>query len=167
MIYLIWSIINGIIILYFFYLIIGFIVKGKKIFKSRFKVISLIVIVSGAIQIISALTSEKSSNRIIISENHIKTNYSKIKRVVLEETLTLDINLLLKYTINKSKYVPLESTSSLTGFVSGYVWEFKSININNYKLSENIEYTANGILKWNFFGVTVYNQYKEYTGRIE
>ncbi|MEZ7498888.1 hypothetical protein QO200_09060 [Flavobacterium sp. Arc3] len=74
MIHLIWSIINGIIILYFFYLIIGFIVKGKRIFKPQFKVVSIFMMVIGIVQIISASNSEKNTNRITITKDYNKKN---------------------------------------------------------------------------------------------
>lgn len=167
MIYLIWSIINGIIVLYFFYLIIGFIIKGKKIFKPQFKIVSIFIMVIGIIQIISASDSEKNTNLITINDDYNKKNNSKIKQIVLEDNLTLDINLLIKYSVDQNEYIPIESNSFLTGLVSGYVWEFKSIEANNSKLNGKTEFIADGVLKWNLFGITVYNESKSFNGIIE
>ncbi len=77
MIHLIWSIINGIIVIYFLYLIIGFIAKGKKIFKLQFKVVSIIIMVIGIVQIISASDSEKNLNRISITKDYNKKTTQK------------------------------------------------------------------------------------------
>ena len=167
MIHLIWSIINGIIIIYFLYLIVGFIVKGKKIFKPQFKVVSIFIMAIGIVQIISASNSEKNSNRISITEDYnIKSN-SAIKQVKLEDNWTFDINMLVKYSIEKNQYIPIESNSFLTGLVSGYNWELNSIHTNNLNLNGKAEFIANGILKWNLFGITVYSESKTFNGTIE
>lgn len=167
MIHLIWSIINGMIVLYFLYLIVGFIAKGKRIFKPQFKVVSIFVMVIGIIQIISASNSEKNTNRITINDDYNKKNNSKIKKVTLEDNLTFDINMHVKYSVDKNEFIPIESNSFLTGFVSGYVWEFKSMQTNNYKPNEKSEYIADGILKWNLFGITVYSESKTFVGIIK
>ncbi|MBU2996272.1 hypothetical protein KO500_07490 [Cellulophaga baltica] len=167
MIHLIWSIINGIIVLYFFYLIIGFITKGKKIFKPQFKVISIFIMVIGIVQINSASDSDKNSNRISITEDYNRKNNSEIKQVVLEDNWTFDINMLVKYSIEQDQYIPIESNSSLTGLVSGYVWEFNSIATNNFETNKKSEFIAKGNLKWNLFGITVYSESKTFNGTIE
>ena len=167
MIHLIWSIINGLIVIYFLYLIVGFIAKGKRIFKPQFKVVSIFIMVIGIVQIISASNSKKNANRITITEDYNKKNNSKIKQVVLEENLTFDINMLVKYSIDQNEYIPIESNSFLTGLVSGYVWEFNSIDTNNFKQNKKSEFIANGILKWNLFGITVYSESKTFNGTIE
>ncbi len=167
MIHLIWSIINGIIFLYFLYLIVGFIAKGRRIFKPQFKVVSIFIMVIGIIQIISASNSKKNTNRIIINDEYKKTNNSKIKNVILEDNLTFDINMLVKYSIDNKEFIPIESNSFLTGLVSGYIWEFKSIQINNHKPNEKSKYIANGILKWNLFGINIYSESKTFSGIME
>jgi hypothetical protein len=73
----------------------------------------------------------------------------------------------LKYSVEKNKFIPIESNSFLTGFVSGYVWEFKSIQTNNYKPNEKAEYIADGILKWNLLGIKIYSESKTFSGIIE
>jgi|TARA_B110000240_G_C13455085_1_gene434217 hypothetical protein len=167
MIHLIWSIINGMIVIYFLYLIVGFIAEGKRIFKPQFKVVSIFIMIIGIVQIISASNSEKNANRITITEDYNKKNNSKIKQVVLEENLTFDINMLVKYSIDQNEYIPIESNSFLTGLVSGYVWEFNSIDTNNFEPNKKSEFIANGILKWNLFGITVYSESKTFNGTIE
>jgi hypothetical protein len=167
MIHLIWSILNGMIVIYFLYLIVGFIAKGKRIFKPQFKVVSIFIMLIGIVQIISASNSEKNSNLITISEDYNKKNNSKIKQVVLEDNLTFDINMLVEYSIDQNEYIPIESNSFLTGLVSGYVWEFNSIDTNNFEPNKKSEFIANGILKWNLFGITVYSESKTFNGTIE
>lgn len=123
--------------------------------------------VIGIILIISASNSEDNSNLIIITSNYNKNNNSKIKEVILEDNLTFNINMLIKYSVNQNTYIPIESNSSLNGLVSGYVWQFNSINTNNYEPNKNSEFTAKGTLKWNLFGITVYSQSKTFNGIIK
>jgi hypothetical protein len=73
----------------------------------------------------------------------------------------------VKYSIDHNEFIPIESTSFLTGLVSGYVWEFKSIDTNKCNPNEKAEFIANGILKWNLFGITVYSESKICSGVIE
>jgi hypothetical protein len=167
MIHLIWSIINGIIFIYFLYLIVGFIARGKKVFQPQLKVISIFIMVIGIVQIISASDSEKNTNRISITEDYSRKNNSEIKQVKLEDNWTFDINMLVKYSVEQDQYIPIESNSFLTGLVSGYVWEFNSINTNSLHSNAKAKFIANGILKWNLFGITVYSEVKTFSGTIE
>ncbi|WP_431109432.1 hypothetical protein [Winogradskyella poriferorum] len=167
MIHLIWSIINLVIVFCFLFIIIGFIRKKRLFFNSKFKIVSIFILVIGIIQVISAANSEKKTNRIKISNDYNKKNLSKVKKVTLENNLTFDINMHVKYSIEQTALIPIESNSFLTGFVSGYEWEFTSIETNNYTPSEKAEFTANGILKWNLFGITVYSESKTFSGIIK
>ncbi len=85
----------------------------------------------------------------------------------LEDNWTFDINMLVKYSIEQNEYIPIESNSFLTGLVSGYMWEFTSIDTNNLNRSGKAEFIAHGILKWNLFGITVYSERKTFSGIIE
>lgn len=167
MIHLLWTLLNASLIIFFFYLIFGFIVKGKKIFNPKIKVISILIMTLGIIQIISAAKTSKNSNRITITTDYKKTNSSKIKKIVLEDNLVFDINLNIKYSIENKEYIPIESYSFLTGLVSGYEWEFKAIETQIHKTNEKATFTAEGVLKWNLFGINVYSEYKTFSGIIK
>ncbi|WP_375237854.1 hypothetical protein [Aurantibacter sp.] len=167
MIHLLWSIINLIILFYFLYLIVGFIRKGKRIFNPKFKVVSIFVLVIGIVQVISAANSEEKTNRITITNNYDKKNNSKVEKVKPEDNLTFDINMLVKYSIEQNELIPIESNSSLTGFISGYDWVFISIETNNYKPNGKAKFTANGILNWNLFGINIYREPKTFSGIIK
>ncbi len=141
--------------------------KGKKIFNPKFKILSIFIMIIGIFQIINAATSEKNSNQIKITNDYDKTDNSKAEKIILEDNLTLDINMLVIYSIHQNEFIPIESNSFLTGFVNGYEWEFTSIKTNNYKQNEKSEFIANGILNWNLFGIKVYSQEKTFSGLIE
>lgn len=167
MIHLVWTLLNASLIIFFFYLIFGFIIKGKKIFNPKIKVMSILIMILGIIQIISATKTSKNSNRITITDDYKKTNNSKIKETILEDNLVFDINLYIKYSIDNNEYIPIDSHSFLTGLISGYEWEFKSIETQIYKTNEKATFTAEGVLKWNLFGINVYNENKTFSGIIK
>jgi len=167
MIHLLWTLLNASLIIFFFYLIFGFIIKGKKIFNPKIKVISILIMTLGIIQIISAAKTSKNNNRITITTDYKKTNKSKIKEVLLEDNLVFDINLNIKYSIENEEYIPIESYSFLSGLVTGYEWEFKSIETQIYKPNEKGTFTADGVLKWNLFGINIYSEYKTFSGIIK
>ncbi len=169
MIHLIWSTVNLIIVLYFLYLIFGFIAKGKQIFKSKYRVVSIFIMIIGVVQIYSATNSEKRIKRIEITDNFNKQDFTKeknteVKGVILEDNLTFDIKMNVVYSIEHNEFIPVESYSFLTGLIMGYEWDFKSIQTNKFKLDENARFTANGILKWNLFGINVYSELKTFSG---
>ena len=72
----------------------------------------------------------------------------------------------LTYSKVKNEFIPIESYSSLTGLVSGYVWEFKSITTENIE-PNSFKYQVNGVLKWNFFGINIYTQSKSFEDIID
>ncbi len=167
MIHLIWSTINILIFLYFLYLMIGFIVKGRKIFNPQFKVVSIFIMIIGVVQIVSGSNSEKKSNKIVITENYNREHQTEFKEIVLEDNLTFDISVSLEYSVAQNEFVPIESNSFLTGLVSGYEWEFRHIDFNTLTSNNKIAFVANGVLKWNLFGITVYSEIKRFTGVVE
>lgn len=166
MIHLLWSLLNLLVVLFFLYLLIGFIIKGKKIFNPGFKAVSIFILVIGIIQITTASTTMDKTNTIYISENPDQ-HISQVKNITLEDNLIFDINLDLFYSETETGYIPVSSSSYLTGIVSGYEWEFISIQTGTYKPDEKNEFAAMGILKWNLFGINVYTQYKPFSGVIE
>lgn len=134
---------------------------------AKFKTISILLMVIGTIQIISASHSKKNSNKIEIKELYNKNSDSELKHVVLEDNLTFDINMFVKYSIEQNEHIPIESNSVLSGFVMGYEWEFNSIDTKKLNSNGKAEFTANGTLKWNLFGFTLYGESKTFKGLIE
>ncbi len=85
----------------------------------------------------------------------------------MEDNWTFDINMIVKYSIEQDEYILIESDSFLTGLASCYVWEFKSIDTKKLNRNGKTKFYANGILKWNLFGLTVYCESKTFNGSIE
>lgn len=167
MIYLIWSIINIVIILYFLYLVLGLLRNGIRNFEPLFKITSIIIVVVGVVQIILGYSSESYSNRIIRNSDYDKTNNSDSKSMILEENMTFNINMDVKYSIAQNEYIPIESNSFLSGFVNGYAWECNSLQTDNYLPNQEVEFRAMGTLKWRLFGINVYSLEKIFNGIIQ
>lgn len=121
----------------------------------------------GIVQIISGSRLNKSTNRISITQDYNKKNNSTTKLIKLEENLSLDLNLLVKFSLEQNKYLPIEGNSFITGFVSGYIWEFKSIDADILNSESELEYVVNGNLKWSLFGITVFSESKTFNGIME
>ncbi|MGM0635528.1 MAG: hypothetical protein ACQESK_05650 [Bacteroidota bacterium] len=161
MFHVIWSILNLTILLYFSYLLVGFMIKGSAIFTKKIRSVSIFILVLGVFQIISA--SDNTSDRITISAEE-SFPASAMQNVVLEENASIDIHLLVLFSAENDTYIPIEATSFLEGFVSGFEWEFNSIEVSPLQEKNKFEYMATGILKWNLFGVTITNDHKSYRG---
>lgn len=167
MIYLIWTIITLSVLFFFFHLLIGFITKGKRIFKPQWKTVSIIILIIGVVQIFLASDSEKSTNRIILNDVYNEKNKTKVEKVILEDNLVFDINMYVTYSIEKNQNIPIESNSYLTGLISGFEWVLTSVDTNNYKPNEKVAYTAEGVLNWHLFGITLYTESKTFSGNIK
>ncbi|GHA78048.1 hypothetical protein GCM10007389_34910 [Pontibacter akesuensis] len=106
-------------------------------------------------------------HQFIITDDYDQQNEVIIKKVLLEDNLTLDINMYVKYSAEQNNYIPVESKSYLTGFVSGYEWELKSIQARNLDPNKSADFTADGILTWKLFGINIYNETKVFRGVIK
>ena len=165
MIHLFWSALNITILLFFLYLFVGFLFKGKKIFEGKFKGLSILILILGVYHIVSANDSERV-HKIIINDRYNLENRTHSEKIILEENMTMNINLSVVYSNDRGVLIPTEATSYLTGLVSGYDWKIKSFNTTGQAEKEKKEFLASGILKWNLFGITIYNQEKSFKGRI-
>ncbi|MDR6301064.1 hypothetical protein [Mesonia maritima] len=156
MIYLIWSLFNLLLFGYFIYLFFGFIAKGRKVFHKKFKAFGVLILSVGILQIITSV-QEKENNPPLISQEIDNTKYgSSIQQVNLENNLNFKIGAYLNFK-NDSL---ISASSTLTGFVTGYSWKIKNLDVNRE------DYTLKGILSWEILGYDVYQQSKTFHGRI-
>jgi len=166
MIELFWSILNITILLFFLYLFIGFLFKGKKIFEGRFKNLSIAILILGVINMVSANDSDKFDNTINIDNKYNQENYEQASKLILEDNLTMNINLSIMYSKENKILIPIKATSNLSGFVSGFEWQIKSVHTTSKTNKEKKDFTAYGILEWKLFGIKIYSQEKSFKGII-
>ena len=165
MIQLFWSILNITILLFFLYLFVGFLFQGKKIFEGKFKSLSIAILILGVFHIVSANDSEKV-DRFIIDDNYNLENNDHSETIILEDNMTMKINLSVVYSNKNEALIPTQATSYLTGIVSGYDWKLESIDTTEKIDEEEKDFIAIGILKWKLFGITIYSQEKSFKGKI-
>ena len=167
MIYLFWSVLNAVLLLYFFYLFIGFIFKGNSVFQGKFRFLSITVMTLGVVQMLSAAVPEGKNSDILITEDYDRENGTKLKNILLEDNLTFDIHMSILYSAADNKLTPVSSHSTLTGFVTGFDWDFISIETTPVQEIGRSEFVAVGALEWNLFGFNVYTQKKRFSGNIK
>jgi hypothetical protein len=141
---LIWGLFNFTAIIYFFYLLVGLIIKGRKSLQNQPKILSFPILIIGVSAILSSTKNQESKVN-IIEQGHkmevIQMNYSslnKLEVILVTNNLTGDIN-------------PIFSRSSLSGFVSGRNWEHHSVDLINDKLS------VTGKATYSFFGIDIFS----------
>lgn len=83
----------------------------------------------------------------------------------LEKSLVSKYNLGVKYCIDRvsQTIVPVNASSSLSGFISGLNWRPTSVIVNRTNNKKQFEYFVNGVMKWNLLETTIYAQPKNYT----
>lgn len=165
--YLIWAIINTAFIILFVALILTLVFKGKKLFDNDY---GNLIITFLAIGILGLLNKDayNPKNEYVFPANEELTGRSvKSHHVVIEDNLTLDIHLTVRFKKDASdELIPSFSRSNTTGFMSGLVWNYKYADID--KLDANTyTYTVVGIINWNLFGIKLYTQEKELTGTFK
>lgn len=58
---------------------------------------------------------------------------------------------------NEENFKTVEIYCNIYGFVTGFEWKHNTSSIYENRIDGKIEYDVSGILKWNIFGVTIYN----------
>lgn len=171
MLYLLWSLLN--IGLGIFFITICF--RATKLIREHVGLLASIVFVVGLLSFAGNSGSqnndtERRSNQIkrwtFTSKDNIPPNTIDYKRFTIDETMTLTISLGIQYGRDSTsmKLLPIEATSTLTGFISGYRWKPEVVTVNSTAMTQKIRYEVNGLLEWNLLGVPVYKQFKAYSG---
>ncbi|MEO1029905.1 MAG: hypothetical protein AAFX55_00790 [Bacteroidota bacterium] len=163
MLYLFWSLLNLGLIILFIYMAFGLIVKPKSILKSKFKVGFMLICLIGLAQNAIAESTRHQNTEETDIDPPMHHKDAKVIKTTIEEHLTFDINLHLTYSLDNDAYVLNNADSFLTGFVNGFEWDLKDIDTPHTPSA----YSAQGILKWNIFGITLYKQNKIYEGDFE
>jgi len=167
MIYLFWTILNVTLALYFLYLFIGFIVKGRIIFQSKFKFISIAVFSIGIIQMLWGSSPEEKVRNNFFINNQIQNVKYEAKMLKIDENAMFYTNLFLKYYMQDNQPILEKPSSSLIGMVGGFEWELNSAQLIKNNKTNSLLYTANGTLHWKLFNSTIFKQHKFFQGTIE
>ncbi len=162
MIYLIWATLNLALWLYFFYLIAALIFMGRRVFQGKLRAFSILILVVGVGHLLSASDGE-ATNQITFAEKHDSSNGSRSQRITLDDNLSFATKLWIGYSVEGDTLVPVSCSSSISGFVCGFEWQLDLATSDEIRKDEEAFYQVSGILKWNLFGVNVYNQDKNFS----
>lgn len=152
MLYLLWSLLN--IALFLFFVVICF--KTTKLVRESFGLVSFLIFVLGLLSFIGNSNNNKAnkephSNQIrswkFTSEDSLDRNETFYITIELEENLISKYNLGIKFGKNKQSKLnfPISAYSQTTGFISGINWYPLSIIINKTYDNTKFEYYVDGI----------------------
>lgn len=174
MLYLLWSLLNIAVFLFFIVICI----RATKLIREKIGLFASIIFVFGLLSFVG--NAENNSGNKEPNSNHVKTwkfasgeglnnIATSFVDIDLEKTFTSTYRLSIKYGKDKQGQVntPISANSSATGFVSGTNWKPFSIIVNQTGDNNKLEYHVNGIVEWKLLGATVYAQLKEYKGVAE
>lgn len=176
--YIIWSILNVVLYLYFLYLIVGYVSVGRSILPKDklLKNSAAILLVIGVAQFfISVSKKEDQKVKHFTINERPKTIEQKnmgyynvpSKYIVLEDNIPFNINANIRIIFVEGKYLALSNTSNLTGFISGFVWEQTNTPIVKFNNDGIGFYNIDGSLKWNLMGMNIYTESKTFEGSFK
>jgi len=176
--YLIWSLLNIALSLYFIYLLVGYVGIGRPILpkNKHLKTAAAILLIVGVAQFFKNMTKDKSLNTKPYIINELPKsidkkdlgNYRDIsKELILEDNVPFNIYARIRILFIDGKYMALNNTSDFTGLVSGFAWKqtgFPLVQFNNDGIAH---YDIGGVLKWNLLGINIYTESKTFKGTFK
>ncbi|MFT7201710.1 MAG: hypothetical protein ACI9UV_000534 [Algoriphagus sp.] len=141
---LIWSLINFAAILYFFYLLIGLIFRGRKSFQNQPTVLSFPILIIGSLAILASSPAKEDQLTIIDASNkveHVNLTYSSLNKVQVQV-----ISNKTSGAVNQT-----DSNSILSGLVLGRKWEHLSLEFIERELR------VKGRITYSFFGIAIFS----------
>jgi hypothetical protein len=141
---LLWGIINGVAILYFFYLLIGLIFRGRKIIQNHPRILSFPILILGILGILS-LESKKD-----IPVKIIESSYS-MESIAVPYSAINELHLLIYRNKTTGEINPVISESTLSGFVLGRSWGHRSVDFKEGK------WDLAGSMTYSFMGAEIFS----------
>lgn len=158
-----------------FFLFVIFIIRITKRIKSKFGVLISFLFVLISLSLVNHLVSRKDAG---LNQGKTKTwafdadksiDKSRTYNAIIEmdKTLVSNYRLYLMYgkDTQQETSIPISSTSTMSGFVSGRKWIPTEIKISPAECN-SFDYQVCGMVKWNLLGVEFFTETKEYKGTI-
>ncbi len=172
MVYLLWSLLNIGLLLFFVFVCI----RATKLMWTQMGPFASIVFVAGLLSFISNSNDHRVSKLVKpqtktwVSPLTDSLNVGSFNRhLSLEKTIGLDFDLIILYGrhIITNREMPAIAISTMTGLLSGLTWQPTMINIQHTDNPTAYAYRVKGILYWKLLRSTVYTEQKIYKGVIE
>ena len=175
--YLIWSILNSVLFLYFLYLLVGYVSIGRKVLpKNKLRSLAAILLIFGTVGMFRNETQDedKTNKSFIINElpegitkKELPYHNVPSKRLVLEDNVPFDITTRIRVIFVDGKYMAYKSYSGVSGFLSGFRWEQTGSPLVHFDKDGKATYRIDGLLRWNLMGMNVYTESKTFEGTFE
>lgn len=175
--YLIWSILNSVLFLYFLYLLVGYVSIGRKVLpKNKLRSLAAILLIFGTVGMFRNETQGEDKTNNAFTINELPANISKkdlphynvaSKHIVLEDNVPFKITTRMRIAFVDGKYIALKSHSGLSGFLSGFHWKQTSSPLVHFDKHGKATYRLDGVLRWNLMGMNVYTESKTFEGTFE
>ncbi|MGM9509967.1 hypothetical protein ACS5NO_19695 [Larkinella sp. GY13] len=172
MLYLIWTLLN--IALGVYFIILCF--QAARLLKERIGLYAAVIFTFGLLSF--ATNSGKKSVGIrenpdvkkwtFVPKDSVVSDGSKFAHATIAKTWISRIELTVSYGVEKSSNqpVPVEANSVWWGSITGYHWKPVSISVHA-TTGQEYAYTVVSILQWKLLGISLYSQPKTYEGSIE
>lgn len=165
--YLIWALINTAFVILFFGLVLTLFTKGKQLFNNKYGNAIILVFVLGVIGMLGAEERDFDNTYLFHAGKDLKGHNIASLHTRVEENLTFTIHLSVSFKKNENdELIASHSKSSMSGFISGYNWESKSVIVNKQE-DGTYTYQMSGLMHWHLFGIKVYSKYKTFNGTLE
>jgi hypothetical protein len=173
MIYLIWGLLNIVIIVYFLVICI----KATRFLRQKIGLFAAIFFVVGLLLLLGQPTKDSYSSGLKSNDTKVwdfapgdslNSNATFLLNVELEENLISKKRLLIKHgkDIQGQHNIPISAYSLTTGFISGTTWKPTSISVSRTNDNNKFQYFVVGIVDWKLLGVTIYTQSKRFNGIV-
>ena len=167
MLYLLWSLINIVLILYFVYLFLGFIAVGRKILGKNTKWISVPVLAVGLINLVAAAGPEDKNSEVLIGNSKKDEIEMKYRSIVVEDNFSLEFSLGVDYYLKDGEVFLVKSLSNMTGLLPGFEYDYLDFSAGEVQENGMIPFSAVGLLKWKLGGISVYSETKPFKGNLQ
>lgn len=170
MLYLLWGILN--IVLFVLFIFAGF--KITKRIREKWGLLVAVVFVTLLLSFITVSSDNKKrageiENKVTVRSDKKINMKSGVANVILEKTLISSniLDLFYERSSESEASASVNAYSYTTGFVSGTKWEPNSISVKFAGSTDKLDYSVSGVVEWRLLWLTVFSQYKTYTGFIE
>jgi hypothetical protein len=157
MLYLLWTAINGVVLIYFF----AACVASAQAIRERVGLVPLLLVVVGLLNFRSGSHGAAATTRATASPL-IRSGPGERAYIKAHDYYIAAIQVQVSYEQAADSCEVIQSNSTLTGFQLGNTWQ--PMGVGATIKANKLHYYADGIMEWHLLGVTIYREHKYLTG---
>ena len=174
MTYLIWTIANLCLFLFFIYTCL----RATKHIRKDMGLFAAIIFVWGSFSFIcenngKSTTQESAPADITVHrfapDSVINNRGVKNKEIKLEKSVSLSLRMNVAYGTDKlsGQIIPAKAFSYIAGLKGGLLWKCTALTITPTSDPHTFDYQVVGFMEWSLLGSQFYNESKSYSGTIK